>query len=105
MHGARWTSHPTATLSTTLPPDDDLIRYRFGHGTATFMVCANCGILPLAVDTRGDRTCAVVNVNTFETLDPHSVPTTETSFEGESDGERSARRQRNWSPIIDGIQQ
>lgn len=99
MHGARWTSHPEAAVSATLPADESLIRYRFGHGSAEFIVCAVCGILTLALDQRGAGPLAVVNVNTFESLDPDGVATVETDFDGESPAARDARRRRNWSPL------
>jgi hypothetical protein len=39
---------------------------------------------------------AVVNVNTFEGIDPSSLARTATNFDGEGSGERLERRKRNW---------
>jgi hypothetical protein len=43
-----------------------------------------------------DHLYAVVNVNTFEGINPSSLVRTTTNFDGEGTGERLERRKRNW---------
>jgi hypothetical protein len=46
--------------------------------------------------TIADKVYAVVNVNTFEGIDPSSLVRTATNFDGEDTGGRLERRERNW---------
>ena len=98
-HGARWTSNPGGQVTVRVADRDALIKYRFGHQTTDFNVCAQCGNVPVTVCTIDGDTVAVVNVNTFEDLDSSSVKHIETDFDGETQAERLARRQRNWTPM------
>jgi hypothetical protein len=95
-HGGVWTSNPAATLSVTVQDPDRVSRYAFGTRTATFHVCARCGGVPVATSEIDDRVYAVVNVNTFENVDPASLRRTAADFEGEDTESRLARRKRNW---------
>ena len=71
-------------------------RYRFGTATADFLVCTRCGVPPLVTCEIEGRLHAVVNVNTFEGIDPASIKRAPATFGGEEVGSRLARRQRNW---------
>jgi hypothetical protein len=42
-HGARWTSDPEGALNLTAQNADAVSKYRFGHGTADFIICRTCG--------------------------------------------------------------
>lgn len=97
-HGAAWTSRPDAHLGVTLAHAGDVLEYRFGHRTATFHVCATCGILTFATCTIDDRMLAVINTNTFDDVAPDAIDRGATDFEGESVGSRLARRRRHWMP-------
>lgn len=96
--GAAWTSAPGGRVDVTLAGADAATRYRFGHGTAEFLVCRTCGIVPVATSAIDDTLYAVVNVNTFEAVAPEEIAITRTDFEGEDETERLARRRRNWTP-------
>lgn len=95
-HGGVWTSRPDAALEATIRDPSAVSRYRFGTGTAEFLVCARCGVAPLVTCEIDGHLRAVVNVNTFEGIDPASIPRSSATFEGEEVGLRMARRQRNW---------
>jgi hypothetical protein len=71
-------------------------KYRFGTGTADFYVCGRCGAVPFVTSAIDDHLYAVVNVNTFEGIDPSVLVRTTTSFDGEGTGERLERRKRGW---------
>jgi hypothetical protein len=95
-HGGLWTSRPDAALVATIADPAAVSRYRFGTSTADFVVCARCGVAPFVTCEIGGRLHAVVNVNTFEGIDPRTIARGPASFDGEDVGSRLERRQRNW---------
>jgi hypothetical protein len=95
-HGGVWTSNPAGVLVVRIARPAQVSRYEFGTGTAEFLVCARCGAVPLVTSKIDDRLYAVVNVNTFDDVDPARITIAPTSFEGEDVGDRLARRRRNW---------
>lgn len=99
-HGGSWTSHREAALAATVRDATQHSKYRFGTATADFHVCARCGVVPFVTSAVDGGLYAVVNVNTFEGIDPKSLARTSTNFDGEGEGERLARRQRNWIPSV-----
>ena len=110
-HRGTYTSHPQAELHATLTNTARVPTYRFGHETADFYVCARCGVLTFAVSRiagRGEgargklpqRKSAVVNVHTFERIDPANFTARVTNFDGETPESRLARRQRTWTPTV-----
>jgi hypothetical protein len=95
-HGGVWTSHRDAELVATVRDESIISKYRFGTGTADFYVCSRCGTVPFVVSVIDDQLFAVVNVNTFEGIDPSSFVRAATNFDGEDTGSRLERRKRNW---------
>ena len=94
-HGGVWTAHPRAALHATIGAAG-VHAYRFGTGTATFNACPQCAVVPYVTCTIDGVVHAVVNVNTFENVDPARLRHQPVSFEGEDLASRLARRQRNW---------
>src|SRR5262249_17101663 len=74
---------------------DDLSTYRFGHGTAQWIICSKCGVLTAVLCEIEGRLRAVVRV---QSMVEHVFLTPEvlTDFESESVAERLARRARTW---------
>ena len=99
-HGGVWTSNPRSTLTVAIHDAARVSRYAFGTRTATFHVCATCGVVPLVTCDIDDRLHAVVNVNAFGNIDPSWLRRATASFEGEDVGARLARRKRNWIPTV-----
>jgi len=95
-HGGRWTSNRAATLVVTIDDESAVNPYRFGTGTADFMVCRRCGVTPLVVSTIDGRDFAVVNVNTFTAGHGLDIEESSTDFDGEDEETRLARRRENW---------
>ena len=94
MHGASWISDPEGKL--VVQKTDDLSRYRFGTGTADFIVCPGCGVLTLAICEVEGRKRAVLNIKSM--LDHEFTGTeTKTNFDNENVEQRLARRGRNWT--------
>ena len=100
-HGGVWTSMPGATLKVKLRTRQASSKYVFGTKTATFHVCSRCGAVPFVSSEIEGRLYAVVNVNTFEGIDPSLVQREGSNFEGEDVQTRLWRRTRNW---IDNVQ-
>ena len=75
-------------------------KYSFGTRTATFHVCARCGAVPLVTCELDAHLYAVVNVNTFNSVDPSCLQRSAADFEGEDFEARLARRRRNWIATV-----
>jgi len=95
-HGGVWTSCPTGRLRVTVRKPERVSRYAFGTRTADFHVCADCGIVPVVTSLIEGRLYAVVSVNAFDDIEASRLARKPASFDGESEGDRLARRQRHW---------
>jgi hypothetical protein len=95
-HGGVWTSCPTGSLRVVVRRPEGTTRYAFGTRTAEFHVCTDCGIVPVVTSRIAGRLYAVVSVNAFDNVAASQLKQTPASFDGESEGDRLARRQRNW---------
>ena len=99
-HGGIWTSNPSGALVVRLAHAAQVSCYSFETGTAEFLICARCGVPPLVTSRIEGRLYAVVNVNTFDGIDPASLTISPASFAGEAVDDRLARRQRGWIPDV-----
>jgi hypothetical protein len=95
-HGGVWTSSPAARLSVRVNNPARVSRYGFGTKTAVFHTCSDCGIVPVVTSTIEGRTYAVVSVHAFDDIGLARLEQWPASFDGESEGDRLARRRRNW---------
>ncbi len=97
-HRGVWTSNPAGRFTYEIADDSKATRYRFGTKTADFHTCANCGVVPIVTCEMDGEHYAVVNVNTFDDVDPSELVEAAADFEGEDTDTRLARRRRNWTP-------
>jgi hypothetical protein len=72
--------------------------YRFGTGTAEFLICRNCGVYIGAISETPSGVRAVINTPCLEdragfTRDPVTV-----DHDDETSADRIARRAANWTP-------
>ena len=95
-HGGVWTSSPGASLRVRVKDKSLESIYSFATRTADFHICARCGVAPLVTCELDGRRYAVVNVNTFDDVDPSMLNHAPVNFEGEVQEARLARRKRNW---------
>jgi hypothetical protein len=95
-HGGVWTSNPRAALRIEIADRTLVSEYEFGTRTAQFQVCSRCGVVPLVTSRIDGRLYAVVNVNTFQGVDPALLFRSAANFDGESEDVRLTRRQRYW---------
>jgi hypothetical protein len=97
-HNTRTTSDPDGAAD-IWADDWSLVQfYRFGTGTAEFVICRRCGIYIGAVGDTASGTRAVINTTC---LDDRALFTREpapTDHDGEATEDRLARRAANWTP-------
>ena len=95
-HGGVWTACPEGSLRVTVDDPSRVSRYAFETRTAEFHICTGCGVVPLATSRIDECLYAVVNVNTFEGVDPSLLRRAPSALDGETGSDRLARRKRNW---------
>lgn len=95
--GVKSASDPNGRL--TLVSELQLVRYRFGHKTADFLVCPSCGTY-VATHMEGPHgPVGVLNVVGLAISELKDEPATLASLEGESVDERIRRRLSRWTPM------
>ena len=75
-------------------------RYRFGHRTADFYVCRECGAIPVVTSEVDGATVGLVDVRMIEGFAWSRADTSRHEFGGEEIGDRLARRKRNWTGTV-----
>ena len=95
-HGGVWTSCPAGSLAVRIKDSRRVSTYAFGTKTAEFHVCSTCGVVPVVTSTIEGHVYAVVSVNAFGNVDTSLLQRASVSFDGEGQGDRLRRRQRNW---------
>ncbi len=96
-HGASWTSDPDGSCDITL--SGPVNRYRFGTKTADFLICGNCGVVPVVVSEIDGRHLGVVRVNALDAAVnflKHAAPM---DLDGELLEARLDRRAQRWTPM------
>jgi len=98
-HGACYTSDPEGSVQFTHEDAGALSRYRFGHQTADFVFCGRCGGYLGAVMEEDGRSLMVVNLRALDPQ-PENLPAAQPmTYDGESTGDRNARRFARWTPF------
>jgi hypothetical protein len=94
-HGASYISDPDARLVLRYRDPSLLSVYRFGHGTAQWVICSRCGVLTAVLCEIDDCLRAVVRVQSMvdHTFQARETPT---DFDDESVADRLGRRARTW---------
>jgi len=95
--GVKSASDPNGRLAVV--SQRKLVRYRFGHKTADFLICPECGTY-VATQMTGPRgPVGVINVVGLAIPELKDEPATPASLEGESVEERIERRLSRWTPM------
>jgi len=102
-HGALTTSDPGGSVAFRLDDPARLVRYRFGLRTADFLICARCGVYIGSVirTPRGRR--GIVNIHAMRPVPPDLAQPQPMSYEGETEEQRTVRREARWTPVIGDI--
>jgi len=99
LHAALTTSDTHGSVTFVIADPTALQRYRFGHRSADFLLCAHCGTYLAAIFSTEIGGFGVINVRTL-TEPPHDLPEPQpVSLEDESPEARRVRRQSRWTPI------
>src|SRR5579872_706805 len=99
-HATRTTSDPAAGLDIRAADWALVERYRFGTGTAEFLICRRCGVYVGALCQTEAGLRAVVNVNSLDDRAAFIRPPTPRDHEGENLHDRLARRGATWTPTV-----
>jgi hypothetical protein len=78
----------------------EVSKYRFGTGTADFLVCRRCGIYLGAMTETAAGTRMVTNTNCLEDRALFTGTPAPTDHNGETVDDRQARRAAMWTPTI-----
>lgn len=99
-HGTRTTSDPKGSVEVWADDWSLVEPYRFGTGTAEFLICRRCGVYIGAFCETGEGACAVINTNALEDRARFAGEPTRYDHEGETRDARLARRAANWTPAV-----
>lgn len=95
--GVKSASDPDGRLA--LVSSRPLIRYRFGHRTADFLICPGCGSYIATSMPGPNGSVGVLNVVGAGIEALESEPADFASLDGESVDERIERRLSRWTPM------
>jgi hypothetical protein len=97
-HGGSSVSDPAGRL-TIRASEPALTRYRFGLGTADFLLCSVCGCYVGAVVARGAEARGIANPVGTMMEGVWNEPGEPVDYEDEGEAERVARRLSQWTPV------
>lgn len=101
-HAPLWGSAPDGEVAFEATGGPAPLRYRFGHESADFLICARCGVL-LAAVTVEQAPRAVLNLRCADSAMIADLPVQPVSHDGESGEQRAARRHQRWTPVTHRI--
>jgi hypothetical protein len=97
-HNTRTASDPSGSVEIWAEDWSRVEPYRFGSGTAEFLICRRCGVYIGAVCETTAGTCAVINTNCLDDRAVFTRQAIAVDHESEGTAERLARRGANWTP-------
>jgi hypothetical protein len=97
-HNTRTTSDPRGSVEIWADDWSLVEHYRFGSGTAEFLICKRCGVYIGAIGETASGTCAVINTTCLDDRAAFSGEPDPTDHDGETTEDRLARRAANWTP-------
>ena len=99
-HAVVTTSDPEGTLQFAMRDARALHRYRFGLHTADFLLCRNCGVYLGATMQSAQGRFGIVNLHALRMPVVALSASIPRDYSAENAGERSARRERQWTPVV-----
>lgn len=97
-HNMRSLSDPDGRMEVRVTDEAALNRYRFGLGTADFLICRNCGNYIGAVQEVDGQLYGILNANLTENRGAQFGEAEHRHYEDETGEERAARRKAVWTP-------
>jgi hypothetical protein len=98
-HDALSTSDPDGALSFVAANPEDLQRYRFGYGTADFLICRRCGVYVGAAIESPNGQFGIINTHALDSVPDDLAPGAPISYDGENTEGRISRRGQRWTPV------
>ncbi|MBL8532171.1 MAG: hypothetical protein JNK94_10585 [Hyphomonadaceae bacterium] len=95
--GVKSASDPHGRLSVV--STHKLVRYRFGHKSADFLICPICGTYVATSMESARGQIGVLNVVGAQIAELKDGPAALSDLEGETAAERIARRTSRWTPL------
>jgi len=99
-HATRTASDPLGSAEIWARDWELVESYRFGSGTADYLVCRRCGVYIGAVCSTEAGTWAVINTNSLADRAAFTGAAAPVNHDGEATEDRMARRLVNWTPAI-----
>ncbi len=99
-HATRTTSDPDGAVEIWAADWSLVEPYRFGTGTAEFLICRRCGVYIGAFCDTPSGPRAVINTNALDDRARFAGEPTPYDHDGEALADRPARRAANWTPAI-----
>ncbi len=94
--GSRYISDPNGELLVKIKNESRVSHYQFGTKTAEFLICTECGGMPLSTCEIEGICYGIVNLNTLEMAEHFGRHAKMMSYDAETTNERLERRKRNW---------
>jgi len=98
-HDALSTSDPDGDLAFTANQPEMLQKYRFGLGTADFLLCRNCGIYVGAAIESGNGRFGIINTHALDMQPENLANPIPISYDSENTEGRVSRRGERWTPV------
>jgi hypothetical protein len=99
-HGALSTSDPMGCLQFFCSRPELLQRYRFGTGTAEFLLCRQCGVYLGAQMSSDGARFGILNTLTLNPVPAGLRSPEPMNYAGETAESRRARRVVRWTPLV-----
>ena len=99
-HGTRTVADPDGVFKVWAEDWREVLRYKFGTGTADYLMCRSCGVYVGAVCETSSGLRAVANVNCLNDRAQFTAVPAPMDFDGETTETRLARRATNWMPAV-----
>jgi hypothetical protein len=99
-HGSIAVSDPEGSVEIRIADEEKASRYRFGLGTADYLVCRDCGVYVAAVMSAGGKSWSVTIVNALDDRAEFTGSVEPVDFSAEDGDDRRARRRARWTPTI-----
>jgi len=96
-HNALAVSDPDGKITIRIRAASRLSRYEFGLRTATYVVCAQCGVYVASITNDGSSR-AIAIVTALDDAARFTRPPRPVDYDSETRADRLLRRQRRWTP-------
>lgn len=102
-HDALSTSDPHGELSFRAKQPEHLQRYRFGLGTADFLLCRQCGVYIGATIDTPTGPFGIINTHALQPQPADLAPAAAIRYDSEDTAGRIDRRSKRWTPVTASV--